>query len=317
MRPATCVFALLAALLATGPAFAEADAARKEAAARFQEGLALHDANNDEEALLKFAQAYALNRSPAILFNLARSEQLSGKAVDAATHYRAVLREPEHPKITVEMRARARGYLAELVWIVAQVKIEARRDATLSMDGAPLEGAFDEAIAVAPGKHVVVARTGKDVESLAIEAIVGTTTPVRFRTEDILGPPRAETSSWTPGKTVAVAGLSAAAVGSVAASIGFFLAAGNRSEDVARLKQANPSCAGITTPGCTDLSDAADARVRDRSLGWVFLGAGIAASLGAVAATILWQPAARDDPKVALIPMFTSRSAGLGVVGHF
>ena len=58
------MLALLAALLATGPAFAEADAARKEAAARFQEGLALHDANNDEEARLKFAQAYALNRSP-------------------------------------------------------------------------------------------------------------------------------------------------------------------------------------------------------------------------------------------------------------
>jgi hypothetical protein len=54
------------------------DAATRDAMARFNEGLALHDQGKDEDARTKFLQAYAIVKRPSILFNLARSEQLSG-----------------------------------------------------------------------------------------------------------------------------------------------------------------------------------------------------------------------------------------------
>ena len=62
---------VLAGLALASASFAQDDPVRREAEARFAEGLALHNAENDEQARLKFAQAYSLVPSPAILFNLA------------------------------------------------------------------------------------------------------------------------------------------------------------------------------------------------------------------------------------------------------
>ncbi len=314
----TSVLFLVGSIGLASPAFAGDDAARKEAEARFQEGLDLHDKGNDEQARLKFAQAYAMNTSPAILFALARSEQLSGKTMDAVTHFRAFLREPDHPKVTPDMRARARAYLGELANRVAQVKIEARQSAKISIDGKALDASLDEPVAVAPGRHVLEARAGDDeVERLEIEAVIGKTTAARFRTEEALAARNGQTSSWTTGKTATVVALSVAAAGAVAAGVGFFVGASNRADDVARLRLANPNCMGVASAGCKELSDAADARVQDRTLGWFFLGTGIAAGLGAVATTFLWHPETRELPKQGLVPVITTHGAALGVFGHF
>src|SRR5947209_14172033 len=63
----------------------------REAEERFKEGLGLHDRGKDEEARAKFLQAWAVLKNPNVLFNLARSEQLSHHDVDAYVHYRAYL----------------------------------------------------------------------------------------------------------------------------------------------------------------------------------------------------------------------------------
>ena len=56
---------------------APATAAEREAQARFEEGLARVKANNFEGARMSFTQAYAVLRKPAILWNLALSEDSS------------------------------------------------------------------------------------------------------------------------------------------------------------------------------------------------------------------------------------------------
>src|SRR4051812_24493479 len=65
-----------------------ADTPLAEARARFNEGIILADAGNHEGARLKFNQAWGLLKSPAVLYNLARAEQLSGHPLEALEHYR-------------------------------------------------------------------------------------------------------------------------------------------------------------------------------------------------------------------------------------
>src|SRR5687767_4703889 len=99
MRPIRTLFFLLT-LSFSVPAFAQQDAALVEAQARFKEGLDLADANNNEAARLKFQQAWSVYKSPAVLYNLARSEQLTGHDVEAFEHFREFLKAPPDPKVT-------------------------------------------------------------------------------------------------------------------------------------------------------------------------------------------------------------------------
>src|SRR3954469_11752093 len=68
------------------------DAAVAEAKARFEEGLELADAGKHEPARLKFQQAWAVFKAPAVLYNLARSEQLTGHDLEALEHFKLFAR---------------------------------------------------------------------------------------------------------------------------------------------------------------------------------------------------------------------------------
>ncbi|MBL8607731.1 MAG: hypothetical protein JNL38_10440, partial [Myxococcales bacterium] len=85
---------LLALTLSTSALAQGDDFRRKEAEERFKEGLALHERGREEEARVKFEQAYAALKRANILFSLARSEQLTGRAVEAIGHYRMYLSDP-------------------------------------------------------------------------------------------------------------------------------------------------------------------------------------------------------------------------------
>ena len=78
------------------PAFASVaradDTAVVEAQARFAEGLELADAGKHEPARLKFQQAWAVFKAPAVLYNLARSEQLTGHDLEALEHFKLFAR---------------------------------------------------------------------------------------------------------------------------------------------------------------------------------------------------------------------------------
>src|SRR3954471_20606433 len=86
------LLACLTVALASVPALPRVaradDAAVVEAKARFEEGLALADAGKHEPARLKFQQAWTVFKAPAVLYNLARSEQLTGHDLEALEHFR-------------------------------------------------------------------------------------------------------------------------------------------------------------------------------------------------------------------------------------
>src|SRR4029079_7325109 len=95
------------------PVFATVDRADHEcveaAKTRFEEGLELADAGKHEPARLKFQQAYAVFKAPAVLYNLARSEQLTGHELEALEHFRLFLRVgATDVKITDAMREKAK-----------------------------------------------------------------------------------------------------------------------------------------------------------------------------------------------------------------
>src|SRR3954469_14906902 len=89
------------------------DAAVEEAKARFQEGLELADAGKPEPARLKFQQAWAVFKAPAVAYNLARAEQLTGHELEALEHFRMFLRVgATDVKVTDAMREKAKQNVA-------------------------------------------------------------------------------------------------------------------------------------------------------------------------------------------------------------
>src|SRR5271165_1915611 len=80
-----------AALAWSLPARAD-DTARRDAEARFQEGLARARAHDLEAALQSFRQASALMRKPEIVWNLALMEEKTNHPVDALSHFKEYLR---------------------------------------------------------------------------------------------------------------------------------------------------------------------------------------------------------------------------------
>jgi hypothetical protein len=286
---------------------------RKEAEARFTEGLALHDAGKDEQARLKFTPAYSMFPSPAILFNLARSEQLSGKNVDAALHYRRFLREPEHPKVTADMRAKARGYLAEVTRVVAQVKIEARKTAKIIIDGKPMDEPLEEPVAVAPGKHVIEARVGADTERLEIDAAAGSTTPAHFKTEDAtplppggLGEPVTTTTYWPPPTSSIILG--AVGIVGIGVGTGFALSASSKSSDLS--SQPTGICSNPTSPACQSRQDTIDSRNTAKTVSTVSFVVGGVALAGAVVTWLVWPRTETTSRVGAITPWFGPQGAG-------
>jgi hypothetical protein len=161
----------LALIFVARSGLAQSDAAKTQAIARFQEGIKLHDKGQEEEAYLRFTQAYAVVQTPAILFNLARTEQLTGRSVDAVVHFRAYVALPEHPKVTPEFRAMARTYITELEARLGRLTIDAPTGAVIAVDGKEVQGTV---VDVLPGPHQVAARVGDQQASAQVTAVAGT-----------------------------------------------------------------------------------------------------------------------------------------------
>src|ERR1700733_5199048 len=81
--------AVAAVAIAPRTVWAQTQTESQEAEARFKEGLRHHDTGDEEGARLSFLEAYSVLKRPNLLFNLARAEQLTGRFVDAISHYKA------------------------------------------------------------------------------------------------------------------------------------------------------------------------------------------------------------------------------------
>ena len=192
------------------------DAAMAEAQARFNEGLHLADSAKFEEARLKFLQAFAVLKAPAVLFNLASTEQKTGHDVEAIEHYRAFLKSGANDtRITDAMRDKARQNIADLLKKVGQVEIDAPDGAKISVDGKPLEEPPKAPVPVTPGKHTIEAAFSGKIKSVTVDAPLGQVVKAKIDFDSgpdgTYAPPETGEGGLSTATIVTVSGLAAVA----------------------------------------------------------------------------------------------------------
>lgn len=298
------------------------DAAVAEAKARFEEGLELADAGKHEPARLKFQQAWAVFKAPAVLYNLARSEQLTGHDMEALEHFRQFTRlSATDAKITDAMRDKAKQNATELAKKVGQVEIEAPSTARVTVDGKPLEdqGGAREPVPVAPGRHTIEATFEGRLKSVVVDCTAGTITRAKLEfdnTAPTTYPPGEEPrhSRWSTGKIVTVSALAAGAVaGGLLAFVFHNSAQGNVDDSKALLD--GGSCLGVTNDACTKASSLKDDRDSNVTLSTVSIVAGGVLAAGAVAAVLFWPKSSKEQARIT--PIVAPGYGGASFVGRF
>lgn len=150
MRLPLSIFTLVASVLVLVPRVADAqdDPRKAQAESVFAEGLKLHDANHDGEALAKYRQAYGIYPTPNILFAVARLEQVLGQSLAAVTHFREALKSPLlHPR----NRELGKTYIAELEKKLARVILVGPAGLRVTIAGKEHRLPVDGVIDVEPG----------------------------------------------------------------------------------------------------------------------------------------------------------------------
>jgi hypothetical protein len=333
---ATMLTAIAAAPAAAQPAKPSTPAKpispEDEARARFNEGVALADAGDHEAARLKFSQAWALFKSPIVLYNLALAEQLSGHPVEAMEHYR-LFGKMRDPKITEVQRQRAAESIVDLSKKVAQIEIEAPPGARVSVDGKPVEVGEDP-IPVTPGKHVVEAIVDGKIRGVIIECGAGNMMRAKLLDEPPPPPsltPAPATSDrpkdaspgfWTTGRIVG-AGIAGVGVVAVGLGLAFHLGAASSADEVASIRAQFPAesrdthCSSTPSdPRCGQLRSAVDDQRSQEDLRSGFLVAGGAALVGG--AVLFFVSSPRESRRgMAVLPTGSNRGAGVALAGRF
>ena len=255
-----CVTLALAIPVFPGTARAD-DAATAEAQARFQEGLDLADAGKPEPARLKFQQAWSVFKSPAVLYNLARAEQLTGHELEALEHFRLFLRVgATDVKITDAMREKAKQNVADLSRKVGQVEIEVPASARVTVDGKPLDETPKDPVPVQPGRHTIEATFDGKVRNVSVECTAGNVVKARIDFDTPGGatePPGEErhppsAARWIVPTVLGVVGLAGIGVG-----IGFGAKSQSSKTDSESIRNSNPAlCTAPTLPSCDAYSSA-------------------------------------------------------------
>lgn len=299
---------LVAFLLFASPLRAADDAAQREAEARFQEGLALHDAGSYEQARLKFAQAYSVWPSPNVLFNLARTEQLTGREVDAIVHYRKFLRESADPRVKAQDIERAQAHVEALSKRVGHLKVDAPVDAILKVDGQRIESSE---VDVSPGRHALVMVHRGLVQERVFDVNAG-----RIASISLLPEKKSDDSA----RVIVPIILLGSAVVAAGAGVGFLMASSSDRDHADDLRRRLPdpsgSCADGSASICQDIRDSVDAYALEHHLSTgLFIGAGALAVAG-TATWLLWPKASSDSKRgVRVGPL--GLGTGVSVGGAF
>lgn len=326
----------LGLMLASAPAWAEPDLARKEAAARFEEGNQAYAGGRYEEARVKFNQAWANLKRPNVLFNLARAEHLTGHLVDAARHYRHYLR-LEDPKITSKDRQGTEKYLTDLREKVGRVSVVAPKGTVITVDGERIEEPdLAEPIEVAPGPHAIAGSWAGKTKQVDVAVLAGAVGNAAFSfdeppaTPSPPAPSAATSASADPGGAApeaergvsgrAVLGWTLIGAGVVAAGVGvgYVVASNNAASERDRLK-ADPGAAQCPASSslCSDLKDAADSRVARANAAKVLLIAGGATVVGGVVLLLLPGRRSAGVGSAVVAPMIGPSAGGLAAFGRF
>lgn len=325
------------------PGASAGDSVTAEARARFEEGIKLAETGDHESARLKFNQAWALLQTPAILYNLARAEHLSGHLVEALAHYRQFVNMPPDPKVTEAQRRRVTETIVDLAKKVAQITVEAPPGARVTVDGRPIDPGNTDPIPVAPGKHVVESTHEGTVTRVTVECTAGSIATARLtesagppdsgppagrRSFDRATPPAEERPGfWTTGRA---AGLGAVGLGlaGVGAGIAFHLSARTAGENAATIRQSLPepresACsAGANAEAnrdpCARLRTETTNQSTHEDLRTAFLLGGGALVVGGAVLFLVSSPDEKPTTSTArLLPFANARDAGLAIVGAF
>lgn len=250
-----------AALAAAPPAHAQTDAALTEAQARFKEGLDFADAGNHEAARLKFQQAWAVYKSAAVLYNLARSEQLTGHDIEAFEHFREFLKTPPDPKVTEGHRNKAQENVSALARKLGQIDLDVPPNARVTVDGKPAPDAVREPVPVQPGRHVIEATLEGRIKSITVECGAGATTKAKIEFEaapgggsTVIVTPPAEEERGGSGRIVVPAVIGAAGLAALGVGVGFGLASQSAKDDEDALRKQGV-CVVTTSPECQTLDE--------------------------------------------------------------
>lgn len=316
--------------LVSGAAHAQPDIALRESQQRFDEGNRAYAAGRYEEARVKFTQAWANLKNPNVLFNLARSEHLSGKLVEAARHYRAYLR-LDDPKITAKDRKGAEEHLGDVHGRVGRIDIKAPSGTTVTVDGDRVdESELSAPVEVEAGVHKVTGGWAGKTKTQEVLATAGAVTSVGFTFEDAATRPSTpvpaaatngellpvERPSQSGARTIVGVSLLGASAVTLGVGVGFMVAAGSAADERDRLK-GDPLSATCPSarPLCTDLKDAAEARTSRSNVGTVLLiGGGVLAAAGIT--TLVW-PNGRSSASAIVVPSVSPSLAGVLATGHF
>src|SRR5579863_7881808 len=161
---------LLAAAAPSVARAADAPAVR-EAQARFEEGLKRVKAGDFEAARMSFVQAYAVVHKPDILWNLALSEEKSGRPLDALAHFKTFAEEAA----TAADRVKAQKHVDTLMAQTGHIEVQAPTGTPIVLDGASSVGTtpLSDALDVAPGHHVIEGKFLDGKKTLSVEAVAG------------------------------------------------------------------------------------------------------------------------------------------------
>lgn len=315
-----------------GPALASDKSPAEQAAAKalFDEGKALYEKGQLEEACQRFEAARRIESTPGTLLNLARCHEKLGRTASA---YGAL-----DEAVTVarrlgdeERRAYAERWMKELEPQLSRLRVEVERaegDLSIQLDGKELHpGALGTAIPVDPGKHTVEAagrgrapfRTTVDVEPRpgtvtvrvpAQAATTTTTTPPARPKPPPPGPPY-----WN-GQRIGGVALGAAGIAGITVGAVYGVkAAQSMAGSDERCIQGNPD--RCTPEGYALRQDA-------NTQGWISnvgIGAGALAVAGGVVLFLLAPkpaPAKRDaTARIELSPLLGGGLGGIAARGAF
>ncbi len=249
----TLILICFAFLLVAGRAAAQTDVEKEEAQKRFDEGLKLHDAANDNEARLKFAQAWAVLKRPNVLFNLARSEQLSNHPVEALVHFQDFVK---MPGISSQDKDDSDHRVIELKKQLGRVDVKgAPEGAKIVIDDAwtgetaPTLGE----IHALPGRRIIEVRTSTKSYRKEVTCEASQTTVVSFEEEVRLNPPEGyvppdKQRPYAGGRIPTVIALGVMGVGGLAVGIGLGVSSGSKKDDTTKTYSAMPGvCASPTS----------------------------------------------------------------------
>jgi hypothetical protein len=279
-------------------------AAMADGRARFEEGLKLAEQGQHDAARLKFSQAWSVLRAPAVLYNLARAEQLSGHLIDALHHFREFAKMTD-PKIDDRQRQAAADNISEISKRVSQIDIEAPPHARVSIDGRPVESDLDDPVAVLPGTHVVEAIAGGKVKRVTVDCQAGLVAKAKLA-EDASAPaanhnpapapsqrpadstPPPSSSRGAAGWAVPI-GLGAFGVIGLATGVGFAAASQSSKEEAETLRRSNPGlCANPPSAACAIYDEKRSSAQSQATVAWIGYAAGGIFLAGAIALWVLW-----------------------------